>query len=284
VSLPYRECFYRSQDDLRLYYRDYGEPVADKPALLCLTGLTRNSRDFDHLARRHAGERRVICPDYRGRGRSQYDPNWRNYRPETHLQDIRHLLAATNTHKVVAVGTSFGGILSMALGVLEPTVLAGVILNDVGPEVVSGGLDRILDYIGRDRPEPDWPKAVASMKRLFPALSLETEEDWRTMAEGTFRRGEDGLLHFDWDVALARPLMETRDKLPDLWPLYRSLRPFPVLAVRGGVSDVLSAACLERMAIEKPDLRHLTVPGVGHPPTLDEAVCRDAITSFLSAI
>ena len=280
----YRERFYRSQDDLELYFRDYGDPDSQAIPLLCLTGLTRNSRDFERLAVHHSTERRVISPDYRGRGRSQYDPNWRNYRPETYLNDIRHLLTLLDIHKVVAIGTSLGGILSMALGVLQPTVLAGVILNDIGPDVVPGGLGRILDYIAVDRPERDWPHAIESMKRLFPALSLDTEADWRRMAEGTFRKAEDGLLHFDWDVALAKPFAESGATVPDLWPLFNSLRKLPILAVRGGVSDILSEATFERMAAAKPDLTRVTVPRVGHAPSLDEPVSRQAIAAFLAKL
>lgn len=284
MAATYRERFVRSQDDLSLYFRDYGDPDSPKAPLLCLTGLTRNSKDFDRFAAYYAAERRVISPDYRGRGKSQYDKDWHNYRPETYLNDIRHLLASLNLHKVVVVGTSLGGILSMALGVLQPKILAGIILNDVGPEVAPQGLERILDYIGTDRPERDWPSAIASMRRLFPSLSLQTDTDWQRMAEGTFRLGEDGLLHFDWDVALARPILEARGSLPDLWPFYRSLGKVPVLAVRGGISDVLSEETFERMATEKPDVIRVTVPGVGHTPSLEEPIARTAIDAFLTRL
>lgn len=284
MPLAYRERFYRSQDDLPLYYRDYGDPLSPRTPLLCLTGLTRNSRDFERLATRFAAERRILCPDYRGRGRSAYDPDWRNYRPETYLADIRHLLAAANLHRVIAIGTSLGGALAMALGVAQPAALAAVVLNDVGPELDTRGIGRILDYIGVDRPQPDWPSAIAHLKTMFPNLGLETEEDWRRSAEGTFREGKDGLLHFDWDVALAKPLLDSRGALPELWPLFRSLRRIPVLAVRGAASDVLSEATFARMAQEKPDLVRVTVPRIGHAPSLDDAVSRAALQRFLEPL
>lgn len=280
----YRECFYRSQDDLKLYYRDYGDSSSHRTTLLCLSGLTRNSRDFDRFAANHAAERRVICLDYRGRGHSQYDPDWHNYQIEAHLNDIRHLFAVLSLHKVIAVGTSFGGILSMGLGVLQPAVLAGVILNDAGPELGASGLGRIFDYISRDRPHPDWPSAITELKGMFRNLSLKTDEDWQRMAEGTFHKGKDGLLHFDWDVRLARALLTNRESPPDLWPFYRSLRKVPVLALRGEISDMLSEACFERMAREKPDLVRVTVPGVGHAPSLAEPVAREAIAAFLERL
>jgi pimeloyl-ACP methyl ester carboxylesterase len=280
----YREGRYRSQDDIDLYFRDYGDPGSTELPLLCLTGLTRNSRDFERLALRYAAERRVISPDYRGRGRSQYDPNWRNYRPEVYLNDIRHLLALLDVHKTVVIGTSLGGILAMALGALQPVAIAAVVLNDIGPEVASKGLGRILDYISVDRPERNWPNAIESLKRLFPSLSAATPEDWQRVAEGTFRMAEDGLLHFDWDVALVKPITGSSDALPDLWPLFRGLPKVPVLAVRGGVSDVLTEATFERMAAARPDLMRATVPAVGHAPSLEEPIACQAIDALLGRL
>ena len=69
----FHERWITSQDGLKLYYRDYGNPLSARTPLLCLTGLTRNSADFADLAERHAQERRILCLDYRGRGRSTHE-------------------------------------------------------------------------------------------------------------------------------------------------------------------------------------------------------------------
>jgi pimeloyl-ACP methyl ester carboxylesterase len=276
--------FYRSEDDLRLAYRDYGDPASTRLPVLCLTGLTRNAHDYERLARRLAPERRVICPDYRGRGRSQYDPDWRNYRPETYLNDIRHLLAVLGLERVVVIGTSLGGVLAMGMAALMPRVLAGVVLNDIGPEVDASGLGRILSYVAVDRPQPDWRSASAHLRELLPTLGLETEEDWEWIARGTYREGAaDGLLHFDWDVSLAKPLLAGQDT-PDLWPFFRALAPVPLLALRGGVSDILTEACFDRMAAERPDMSRAVIPGVGHAPTFDEPASREALARFLAKV
>jgi len=279
-----RERWFHAQDDLKIYFRDYGDPDSARTPLLCLAGLTRNAVDFDRVAQRHAVERRVLSLDYRGRGRSAYDPDWRNYRPETYLADIRHLLVVAGVDRVVALGTSLGGILSMALAALQPAALAGVGLNDVGPEVAPSGLKRIIDYIGTDRPQPDWPHAIQHVKAMFPKLGRTTEEEWRRIAEGTYREGADGLLHFDWDIALAKPLVAGAGAVPDLWPLFRSLGDKPVLVLRGQQSDVLSESTLARMAALKPDLAQATVPDVGHTPSLDEPVARAALDAFLARV
>jgi pimeloyl-ACP methyl ester carboxylesterase len=268
--MAFRERYLTAQDGLRLYFRDYGDPLSPHLPLLCLTGIVRNSADFADLAARHAGERRVICLDYRGRGRSAYDRNWRNYDPFVYVGDIAHLIAATGLERVIAVGTSLGAVLVMGLAVLKPTVLGAVVLNDFGPEVVPGGVARILHYIGADHPQPDWGSAVRYLRQLLPTLSIRTDEGWLKMARGTYREGADGRLHFDWDVTLAKPLARSSGTVPDLWPYFRALRRVPTLALRGDLSDVLSAETFERMALAKPDLLRVTVANAGHAPTLNE--------------
>jgi pimeloyl-ACP methyl ester carboxylesterase len=280
----FRERTFSAQDGLQLYYRDYGDPLSQGTPVVCLSGLTRNSKDFHGLASRLSTRRRVVCPDYRGRGRSRSDPDWRNYRPQVILGDVVQLLAANNLHGVVICGASFGGLLAMGLAVAAPTVLAGVILNDVGPKVGPAAGQRILEYISIDRAQPDWAAAVTEIKTRFPNLSYTTEAGWRGFAEATYRQGADGRLHFDWDVALARPFMEARDEPRDFWPLYRALAHLPVLAIRGGLSEVLSETTFARMAAEKPDLIQLTLPSVGHLPTLEEPESERAIDEFLTRI
>ncbi len=279
-----RERTITTGDGLRLFFRDWGDPDGALCPLLCLPGLTRNSADFEDVARRHARTRRVICPDTRGRGRSDYDPHWRHYHPRIYLEDLRHLLAALGLGRVVVIGTSMGGLLALGLAAAAPGLVAGVVLNDIGPEFGGKGLGRILDYVGRDHPQPDWPRAVAEMRRLMPNLSLDSDDKWLRFARATFREGPDGQLHFDWDVRLARPLADLGKDLPDLWALFRGLGENPVLAVRGGASDVLTAPVFDRMAAELPHLIRVTVPACGHCPALDEPMVQPVLDQFLAGI
>jgi len=281
--MQYRERNYTTQDGLRLYFRDYGDPLSPALPLLCLPGLTRNSADFDGLARRLSPLRRVLCPDYRGRGRSQYDTDWRNYTPRAILNDLRHLLAAANIHRTVVIGTSFGGLLGMGLAVAAPTVLAGLITNDIGPEINAAETQRLLALLGTDRPQPDWEAAAAAVREMFPTLASRDPEDWQRMVRNTYREGADGLLHFDWDPAIVRLLMRGAEP-PDLWRLFRAAARTPMLAIRGENSPMLSRSCFDTMAAEKPDLERLTVTGTGHAPTLDEPESRAAIDIFLDRI
>lgn len=276
----YRERRYLAEDGLSLYYRDYGNPLSPALPVLCLPGLTRNSRDFHALASRLAGDRRVVCPDYRGRGQSDYDSEPDNYHPTVHINDLRHLITVTGIHRAIHIGTSFGGFLTMGLALAIPSAIAGVVLNDVGPEVTDSGLTRIMDYIGRDHPQPDWPSAAAEMKNMFPNLSFQTEEEWLAGARGTWRESDDGMLHFDWDIRLAETIGKARHDF-DPWSLFRALGSVPVLAFRGEKSDVLSPEIFEHMQREHPNLKAVTVPGVGHPLSLSEPQAVEALNEFI---
>lgn len=277
-----RERTLSTFDARTMFFRDWGDAMSPRVPVLCLAGLTRNSQDFNRIAPHIAAQgRRVICPDLRGRGRSQYDPDWRNYDPRVYLDDIRQLLAALGIGHVVVLGTSLGGLLGTALAMMMPSSLAGLILNDVGPDVSPDGLKRILSYISTDVPQPDWPSATAFLRKLLPKLSLSSDEDWLIFAQNTFRQGDDGKLHFDWDIALARPLAAPQAKPIDLWALWQAIAKIPTLAIRGGVSDILLPETFARMKAMKPDLVQVTLPGVGHAPSLNEAPAREAIDEFL---
>jgi pimeloyl-ACP methyl ester carboxylesterase len=283
ASAPrYAERHLTAQDGLRLYYRDYGDPLSPRLPVLCLSGLTRNSRDFEPFATRVAAERRVLSPDYRGRGRSAYDPDWRNYQGLVYLNDVLHLLAATGTERCVVVGTSLGGILGMGLCALRPGVVAGLVLNDIGPNIAGTGLARITEWIATDKPQPDWETADRFIRTALGHLPIKDDVTWRNLTRGTFREGADGMLHFDYDTALVKGMLQDRASIPDLWPFFRSTKPIPTLLLRGEASDVLTEEGLAEMVSVRPDLLHVTVRDAGHVPSLVEPESRQALDDFLA--
>jgi pimeloyl-ACP methyl ester carboxylesterase len=285
APIAVRERRFSAQDGLILFYREYGHPASGRIPLLCLPGLTRNSKDFDALALRYASDRRVVCPDYRGRGRSAYDPDYRNYTPRTHLSDLLHLLTVAALGAVVVIGTSAGGLMAMALAVARPACLRGVVLNDIGPDVAAGGRERIANYVGKAETPRDWAAAATYCRDVWgPARPDGTDADWDRIAHQTFVAGDGEVLRLDHDVRVGRALKESGGAPADAWRWFGALGHIPTLAIRGENSDVLSPATFERMAEVKPDLMRLTVPRRGHAPDLGEPECLEAIDDFLSQL
>ena len=275
----------RTADGITLAYRDYGSRFARLTPVLCLAGLTRNARDFHDLALALSPERRVVCLDARGRGRSDYDETWSNYNLIREVGDVLTLLSQEFDRPCVVVGTSRGGLAAMILHGVRRDMIAGIVLNDIGPEVEQEGLDRIVRYLqASSRPLRDWTEAIEEMKRANVAAFPDLDEDgWRAWAERTFR-DEDGIPVPDYDPHLRDAVESAGPMTVDFWPQFRSLAETPVLVLRGENSDLLSRATLQRMRRAKPDMTAVTVRGRGHVPFLDEPEARSAILSFLNEV
>ncbi len=282
--MGFRERRITAQDGLSLYVRDYGDAHAARPPVLCLGGISRNSRDFEKLAPHLAVNRRVVCPDYRGRGRSDYDADRRNYNPSVYLRDALDILTALDLHRAVVIGTSMGGLLAMALAVARPGALCAVVLNDIGPEIEPSGIARIKTYLDGDGRRADWDEAIAFLKRNFQHDGLTSREAWLTFAKRTYREDAGGGLRHDFDPAILNQFKSAATGPTSYWPAFRALRRFPVLAIRGELSDILSLETFERMAAQMPDLMPITLAGVGHAPLLDEPQSVSAIDDFLDRL
>ena len=266
--------FTRASDGLRLHWRDYGPLASPAIAIVCLPGLARTAADFHEVALAFAQDeakpRRVLALDYRGRGLSDYDRDWKNYDIRVELDDLMQVLVASGTERAVFIGTSRGGLLIMALATARPAVIKGAVLNDVGPVIDARGLLRIRGYVGKLPVPRSFPEGAEILKRLsdqhFPALG---EAEWEMMARRTWT-DRDGALRPDYDVRLMKGLeaLDLEAPLPVLWPYFDALKAVPLLAIRGANSDLLAAETLQAMAERHPDCETHTVPGQGHAPLL----------------
>lgn len=281
----FADVFFPSADGrLQLYARDY---AGAGPCLLMMHGLTRNSADFADLAARLAGRFRVVVPDQRGRGRSQYDPEPSHYTPVAYCADMAGLIARLKLDRPALIGTSMGGLMAMVMASMAPAGYRGIVLNDVGPVVDPAGLARIGRYVGHSPPVTDWA-AAAAFCRMTNGTSFPhyTDEDWMRFAHRVFREGPDGVLRLDYDPAIAAGLAGSDPSVvpPDLWPMWDALAALPILAIRGERSDILSPDTLAEMARRHPGMQTAIVPDVGHAPMLDEPVAANAIGRFLDKV
>jgi pimeloyl-ACP methyl ester carboxylesterase len=282
------ERTWMSSDGLRLWARDYGG--GSGPArlpVICIHGLTRNSRDFEDVAPVIAAAgRRVLALDVRGRGRSAYDPNPTNYNPAVYAGDVASLMGEAGIARAIFLGTSMGGLITMTLSTLRPDLIAGAILTDIGPEIATEGLTRIGGYVGSGEPAASWAEAAQRTRAINGSAQPHlTEADWDRFARRTWREAAPGKLVLDYDPAIAQAfaVAPAGTPSPDLWPLYMALAiNRPMLLVRGGASDLLAEGTAARMQALAPQLRRVDIDGVGHAPTLEEPAARRAIADFLA--
>lgn len=285
----YSDEYFESEDGLRLHYRDYRPHGGDddQPPVFCLPGLTRNCRDFEtiasHLSRDPSPGRRVISPDFRGRGLSDYDPEWRNYHPLTYVRDTERLARELGLERIVCLGTSLGGLVSMTLNQRRPQLVDRVILNDVGPEIAPEGLARIMGYAGKTPDIRSWEDAVALSKAnygvAYPDL---TDEEWLAYARTGYREDAHGVPHLDCDPKIGDALREVGGELADPWVLFAGLAETPTLLIHGVLSDILTEEIVAKMRAAKPDLEVVPVPNRGHAPMLNESASVAGIDAFLA--
>lgn len=276
---------------LELFARDYGG--SGKPLLL-MHGLTRNSGDFEPLAAQLARDYRLIVPDQRGRGLSQYDPDPANYRPDAYAQDMFALLGSLEVNSPALIGTSMGGLMAMVMNAMglnggqsghgEQNAFPAIVFNDIGPALAPEGLARIGSYVGGGKPLADWDEAAAACAAIngdaFPDFG---PTDWQAWARRTCIALPDGRIAFAYDPAIAQGFADVGGSAqPDLWPLWDLLGETPVLAIRGALSDLFTPDTLAEMETRhKGAFASVTVPNRGHAPLLDEPEALDAITAFL---
>jgi len=277
--------FFTSKDGLRLHMKDWG---AASPALpvVCLPGLSRTAADFDALAARLSPTRRVVALDYRGRGLSDRDPDWKHYDLLVENIDILTVLEAAGIEAAIFVGTSRGGLHTMLLTGTRPQLLRAVVLNDIGPVLDVEGLRRIQSYVGKLPRPTSWAGAVEVAKRNMGAhFTGLSEADWEAYARQTFEETQAGFApRYDAAIMKAFAQMDLDKPIPALWPQFEALAPVPVLAIRGENSDLLSPQTLAEMARRHPHFEAMTVPGQGHAPLLRDEPTLARIEAFIARV
>lgn len=289
----FQERRFSASDGLQLYARDYGhdDPRAQQAIpIVCLPGLSRNSRDFhllaSHLSSQADTPRRVIALDYRGRGLSDWDADKSHYQLPVEAQDVLTACTALDIPQAIFIGTSRGGLILHLIAAMRPAVLKGVILNDIGPVIEIAGLLQIRQYLEAQPVLSSWEEATDSLKRLhgaaFPSLE---PEDWRDMADAIFRE-KDGAIVADFDPALIEPLknLDPDTPLADLWDLYDGLKQIPLMTIRGEHSTILSVETFKAMASRHPHMASVIAGGQGHAPLLHRPDLLTEITTFINRI
>lgn len=269
-------AYFTTSDGLSLYYTDEGTGLP----ILCLAGLTRTTADFDYVTP-HLGDYRLIKMDYRGRGQSEFDPDWKNYTLPVECRDAIELLDHLGVEKVAILGTSRGGLNAMGLAMGAKDRLLGVALNDVGPVIAPKGMEFIKDFIGRDPASKTHEDAAAAMARAFPEFANMPEGRWLEEARKHYTQDADGL-HITYDKHLRDAVLAAGEQMmPDLWPFFDALEGLPLALIWGLNSNLLTADTVTEMQKRRPDMIVARVPDRGHIPFLDEAEAVAALHQWI---
>jgi len=285
VMTTYDDIYYSVDDGLTLYARDYNQS-SSSTVVLCMHGLSRNSADFEPLCQVLSNQYRIISVDQRGRGLSQWDTDHSRYQLASYVEDMWQLLDQQGIEKVVLIGTSMGGLMGMLMAAQKPERVQGLVINDVGPEVDSEGLARIMSYVGKTTEIKSWDDATAQIRSInqvcFPSFTL---DQWQAMARRTYREDDRGVPVVNYDPNISTPIQADKAAAvpTDLWPVFEMLT-VPILTLRGSLSDLFSRNCLSRMRELKPAMQFVEVDDVGHAPVLDEPQAVESIESFLKQI
>ncbi len=283
---PWRDIFITARDGLSLYGRHYPAPGSTRRPVVCLAGLTRNSRDFDVLAAALSGQgpgaREVYTFDCRGRGRSDHAANWKDYAIPVEMLDVQDFMASQQLHGAAIVGTSRGGLIAMVMAAAQPSLIGAVVLTDIGPVIEHAGLARIAGYVGKTPTPRNWDDAARQVaianREMFPDVQ---DAEWAEVARQFFN-DENGRPIAGYDPKIARSFSLADGAIPKLWPQFMALKRVPCLVIRGALSDLLSTETVAEMQRRHPNCQAITVDAQGHAPLLRDAPTTSAIRDFLA--
>lgn len=270
---------YSAPDGLNLYYTDEGKGLP----VLCLSGLTRNTADFDYVTP-HLSDCRLIKTDYRGRGQSEWAKDYMSYAIPVEVGDVLALMDHLALDKAAILGTSRGGLVAMGMGVAAPDRILGVVFNDIGPVIEPVGLEVIKNYIGRN---PIWKthaEAAREMPKVMAGFANVPESRWMEEVTKLYQETPQGL-EITYDPKLRDAVLDAgAQPSPDLWPFFDALIGKPMAVIRGANSDLLSADTVAEMARRAPDLIVADVPDRAHIPYLDEPASVAALRTWVEKL
>lgn len=252
----------------RLAYREWGDP-GNPRVVVCVHSLTRNSRDFAPLARALADRWRVVAPDMPGRGSSDRLPDPMLYQVPNYVANAVTLLARLDVESVDWVGISLGGLMGMTLAAMAGTPIRRLVISDAGPVIARAALDRIAGYVGVAPAFPSREAAHAAIRAISEPFGPHTDAQWDFLIDNVLVRRDDGSYALHYDPAIGVPFRAALAAPGDvdLWAVWDAVR-VPTLVLRGERSDLLSADTAAAMTGRGPRARLVTLPGVGHAPTL----------------
>lgn len=280
--MNFKQNYFTLRDNRKLAYQEWGDSNNEK-SIICVHGLTRNSRDFDYLAEALSKDYRIICPDIAGRGKSDPIGDMSLYNNQTYSTDIAELLQNIGIIKTYWVGTSMGGLIGIIMAALYPKTIERMVINDIGPFIPGSSLERLGTYVGKDQIFQNHDAAKAYIKQIFAPWGISKEEHWDHIVKNSLRETIEGFkFHYDPNIGNVFLKHDSNEPLKDvsLWELWDKVK-CPVLVLRGMESDLLNRETASKMILNHTDSRLIEFPGIGHVPSLMEYEHIEIIREFL---
>lgn len=270
--IPFKEGF--------THVSTWGKPT--NPALVMWHGLARTGRDFDAAAERLSKDYFVICPDTIGRGLSCWA---KNPEAEYSLQNYAaQALSVLDHYKIDQtrwLGTSMGGLIGIYLagGILDGRI-SHLVVNDIGPEVPSDALDRIIEYVGTPPSFASVPAFEQWLREVYTPFGQNTDTYWRIMTDTSARRLSDGSVTVHYDARIIAQFTHNAEELP-LWNAYDRITA-KTLLTRGVTSDVLPEYVAKEMRVRGPRPEYQTFENCGHAPTFTTPEAIEILEKFFA--
>nr|WP_255535515.1 alpha/beta hydrolase [Polynucleobacter finlandensis] len=249
-------------------YHAWGDPSNPK-VLLCVHGLTRRGSDFNTLAQAMSKDYYVVCPDVVGRGDSDRLQNPMMYAVPQYVADMASLVKHLGVAHVDWLGTSMGGLIGMVYASMPSSPIRRMLINDVGPRIEPEAIKRLGSYVGQTFSFANRADALERLNAICASFGEHTPQEWE-IYNGPMLIQKNGLweMHYDPDISVpfasVNPIMAKAGEMA-MWHAFKQIH-IPMLIVRGGNSDLLSAKTVAEMCKVNPYARSIEIPNVGHAP------------------
>ncbi|WP_044194120.1 alpha/beta fold hydrolase [Ehrlichia japonica] len=268
--LPYTLNISNLQEKFTMYYH-YFNSVSNN-YLICVHGITRNSRDFDYLANNLSSDYKIICPDIVGRGKSSWLEDHKLYNYSTYCKSIIYLLRHLKIDKVDFLGTSMGGIIGMYLAAYFPDLINKLIINDIGPAITVSALNKISKHININPIFNTITEAEVYIKKLLCNFGIEQEDHWQHIIKHSIIQNSNNTYSLTADPKIGIAFDEEINNIKDtdtwtIWDVWEKIQS-RILVIRGGLSNILMQTTLNKMMLSKQYIDSIEYPNIGHAPAL----------------
>jgi cobalt-zinc-cadmium efflux system protein len=162
-----------------------------------------------------------------------------------------------------------GGLIGMVYAAMPNSPIRKMLINDVGPRIEPEAIARLGSYVGQPFSFSNHADALEKLNEICATFGDHTPEEWEIYnGPMLVQRDRKWVMHYDSDIAApfasVNPMIAKAGEMA-MWHVFKQIH-IPILIIRGGDSDLLSAATVAEMCKSNPYARSIEIPNVGHAP------------------